>query len=567
VNALAADGTRALDWWQPSEDGARVAYGVSADGSEESVLRVRDVATGRDLPDEIPRTRACSVAWTPDGRAFYYTRYPEPGSVPAGEEKYHRAVFLHRLGDPPARDRKVFGDGRDLKDWPNVALSPDGRWLAIAVFQGWSRSELFLLDTGGKRPLVTVAAGEEAIFEAVEILDDRLYLHTNSGTPRGKLYTMELAHPERGRWKEILPEREEILQSVAYYGGRLAAVYLHDAASRLRVFAADGRPAGEVALPSLGTVTGLGAAREGRELFYSFTSFLTPTVVFRHQTGEPAVWRRLASPIDPAVFEVERVQFTSRDGTRCPMFLVQKKGTPRDGTAPVLLTGYGGFNISMQPGWTPSAAPFLEHGGVYALAVLRGGGEYGETWHQAGMLGRKQNVFDDFIAAAEWLITNKVTARDRLAISGRSNGGLLVGAALTQRPDLFRAVVCGVPLLDMLRYDRFRIAQLWIPEYGSPDDPQAFKWLQAYSPYHHVKDGAAYPAVLLHTAESDTRVDAMHARKMTARLQAATSAVHPVLLRLESKAGHGAGKPLGKVIDQLTDEWSFVFSQLGMSYR
>jgi prolyl oligopeptidase len=337
----------------------------------------------------------------------------------------------------------------------------------------------------------------------------------------------------------------------------------------LWLFAADGKPRGEIPLPSLGTVAGLGADRDGDDLFYGFTSFLTPTAVYRHVGGDAddapgIVWRRLASPIDPAAFEVERTPFTSRDGTRCLMFLVHKKGTPRDGARPTLLTGYGGFNISMQPGWAPSAAPFLERGGVYALAILRGGGEFGEAWHQAGMLGHKQNVFDDFIAAAEWLIANKVTSRDHLAISGRSNGGLLMGAALTQRPDLFRAVVCGVPLLDMLRYDRFRIGQLWIPEYGAADDPQAFKWLYAYSPYHHVKDGVAYPAVLLHTAVSDTRVDPMHARKMTARLQAATAGARPILLRVESKAGHGAGKPLGKTIDQLIDEWSFLFAELGI---
>jgi prolyl oligopeptidase len=572
VNALAADGTRALDWWHPSEDGALVAYGVSADGNEESVLRVRDVASGRDLPDAIPGARACSVAWAPDSRSFYYTRYPAPGSVPPSEEKYHRWVFFHRLGDDPAHDAKVFGEGRDRTDWPSVALSPDGRWLVITVSQGWSKSEVYLFDRRSPATAttpITVAAGEEAEFEVAEILDDRLYLLTTSGAPRRQLYAVELAHPERARWHLVIPEGADILDGVAYFGGRLAATYVHDAASRLRLFSAAGEPRGELPLPALGTVGGLGAARDADELFYAFTSFLTPTAVFRHHgdaagAAPDAVWRRLASPIDPAAFEVERVQFTSRDGTHCPMFLVHKKGLPRDGARPAVLTGYGGFNISMQPGWTPSAAPFLERGGVYALAVLRGGGEYGESWHQAGMLGRKQNVFDDFIGAAEWLIANKVTSPARLAITGRSNGGLLVGAALTQRPDLYRAVVCGVPLLDMLRYDRFRIAQLWIPEYGAPADPQAFKWLYAYSPYHHVKDGAAYPAVLIHTAESDTRVDAMHARKMTARLQAATGSGQPVLLRLESKAGHGAGKPLGKVIDQLTDEWSFLFSQLGM---
>jgi prolyl oligopeptidase len=491
--------------------------------------------------------------------------------VPAGEEKYHRAVFFHALGADPERDEKIFGDGRDLKDWPGVALSPDGRWLAIVVDQGWSKSEVYLIDTRGKAPRapITVAAGEEAQFQVVEILNDRMFVRTDSGAPRGKLVAVDLAHPERARWREIIPESpDQILDDVVYFGGQLAATVMRDAASRLLIFGPEGQPRGELPLPSLGTVAGLGASREAHELYYGFTSFLTPTTVYRHVSGDimpDKGWRQLASPVDAAAFEVERVQVTSRDGTHLPMFLVHKKGVARDGARPTLLTGYGGFNVNMQPTWTPSAAPFLERGGVYALAILRGGGEYGETWHQAGMLGKKQNVFDDFIAAAEWLVAHKVTSPRHLAISGRSNGGLLVGAALTQRPDLFRAVVCGVPLLDMLRYDRFRIAQLWIPEYGAPADPQAFKWLYAYSPYHHVTDGARYPAILIHSAESDTRVDAMHARKMTARLQAATASGHPVLLRLESKAGHGAGKPLGKTIDQLTDEWSFLFRELGVT--
>jgi prolyl oligopeptidase len=577
VNALAADGTRALDWWVPSEDGALVAYGISADGSEESVLHVREVATGRDLPDEIPRTRACSLAWFPDAKGFYYTRYPTAGTVPAGEEKYHRSVFRHRLGDDPARDEKIFGAGRDLKDWPGVTLSPNGRWLAVEVDQGWSKSEVYLLDVhaAGKAPpppAVTVVDGIDASFDVVELLDERLYLRSNQDAPRGRLFVADLRHPQRAHWKEILPQGDEILEGVAVLRGQIAALYLKDATSRVRLFSSDGRPQRELALPALGSVASLGSERNGDELFLSFTSFLTPTMILREPVGtggdkaQPSIWRQITAPLDPNAFEVEQVRFTSRDGTQCPLFLIHARGAlARDGSHPTLLYGYGGFNVNILPHWEPQVAPFLEHGGVYAVAILRGGGEYGETWHQAGMLGHKQNVFDDFIGAAEWLIREKITSPAHLAISGRSNGGLLIGATLTQRPELFRAAICGVPLLDMIRYHRFRIAQLWTPEYGSSDDPEQFKWLYAYSPYHHVKDGVAYPAVLIHTAESDTRVDPMHARKMTARLQAASSG-GPVLLRLESKAGHGAGKPLGKVIDQLTDEWSFLFSQLGLVY-
>jgi prolyl oligopeptidase len=576
VNALAADGTRALDWWVPSEDGALVAYGVSADGSEESVLHVRDVATGRDLADEIARTRACSLAWFPDGKGFYYTRYPTAGTVPDGEEKYHRSVFRHRLGEDPGGDEKIFGAGRDLKDWPGVTLSPNGRWLVVQVDQGWSKSEVYLLDVHapGKAPpaATTLVDGIDANFDVVEVLDDHIYIRSNQDAPRGRLFAADLRRPQRAHWKEILPQSEEILESATVLRGQIAALYLKDATSRVRLFSVDGKPQRELALPGLGSVASLSNERHGDELFLSFTSFLTPTMILREHVGDakvaaqPSVWRQITAPLDPNAFEVEQVRYASRDGTQCPLFLIHKRGAlARDGSHPTLLYGYGGFNVNILPHWEPQVAPFLEHGGVYAVAILRGGGEYGESWHQAGMLAHKQNVFDDFIGAAEWLIREKITSPAHLAISGRSNGGLLIGATITQRPELFRAAICGVPLLDMIRYHRFRIAQLWIPEYGSSDDAEQFKWLYAYSPYHHVKDAVAYPATLIHTAESDTRVDPMHARKMTARLQAASSG-GPVLLRLESKAGHGAGKPLGKVIDQLTDEWSFLFSQLGLVY-
>jgi prolyl oligopeptidase len=485
------------------------------------------------------------------------------------------ASTFHRLGDDPAKDRKLFGDGRDKTDWPGVDLSPDGRWLAITVSQGWSKSEVYVADVRAGRAPVPVAVGEAAKFGVVEMLDDRLYLFTTSGASRGRLYAVDPAAPVRARWRELIKESGEVLQEVVAFRGGLAAASLQDAALRLRLYDADGAPRGELPVPGLGALTGLTGSRDTAEIAYGFTSFLSPTEIFRvdvsaAQAPVSTSWRKLQAPVDAAAFEVERVMVTSRDGTRLPLFLAHRKSMKRDGTQPALLTGYGGFDHSMLPSWTPSAIPFLEAGGTYAVAVLRGGGEYGEDWHKAGMFGHKQNVFDDFIASAEWLVANGVTRADRLAISGRSNGGLLVGAVMTQRPDLFRAVVCGVPLLDMLRYHRFRIAALWTAEYGSPDDPEAFRWLAAYSPYHHVRDDVAYPAVLFHTAASDTRVDAMHARKMTARMQATHHAgrgARPVLLRLETHAGHGAGKPLAKVIEQTVDEWSFVFAELKLQSK
>jgi prolyl oligopeptidase len=568
VNALAADGTQALDWWYPSEDGRLLAFGVSAGGSELSTLRVRDVDTGQDRPDVIPWTRACSLAWLPSGRGFYYTRYPAPGSVPAGQEQYQRHVFFHRLGTVASQDRLIFGEGLGPSAWTSVLLSPDGRWLGLEVSDGAAKTELFLIDTSkrGAPSPIPVVTGRPALFNLVEVLDDRLYVVSNENAPHYCLFQIDPRKPLRENWKLIIAEGQDTLEWVAAVGGKLAALYLKDASSRVRVYSRAGKLEREIKLPGLGTVTGLHGRHQARELFFGFTSFLTPTAVVRHDlgTGRSAVWQKLASPIDEGAFSVEQVRYPSKDGTLIPMFLVARKGLVRDGRAPALLYGYGGFNLNITPAFAAAVAPFIEQGGVYAVANLRGGGEYGETWHRAGMLGHKQNVFDDFIAAAEFLIREKIASRDRLAISGRSNGGLLVAAAIAQKPDLFRAAICGVPITDMVRYHLFRIARLWIPEYGTAEDPEQFKFLYAYSPYHHVKDGVAYPATLIFTAASDTRVDPLHARKFAARLQAATRGPGPILLRLESQAGHGVGKPLAKSIEQYADEMAFLCGQLGM---
>ena len=568
VNRLAADGAQALDWWYPSEDGRLLAYGVSVDGSELSTLRVRDVDTGQDRPDVIPWTRACSLAWPPSGRGFYYTRYPAPGSLPAGQEQYQRRVFFHRLGTDPTQDRMIFGEGLGTSAWTSVMLSPDGRWLGIEVADGAAKTELFLIDTKkrGVSSPIPVVTGRPAIFNLVDMLDDRLYVVSNEDAPRYRLFQVDPRKPQRENWKQVIAEGKDTLERVAAVGGKLAALYLKDASSRVCVFSRAGKLEREIKLPGLGTVTELHGRHQGREFFFGFTSFLTPTVVMRHDlsTGRSTVWQKLASPIDSGVFSVEQVRYPSKDGTLIPMFLVARKGLARDGRAPALLWGYGGFNVNITPGFVAQVGPFVEQGGVYAVANLRGGGEYGETWHSAGVLGNKQNVFDDFIAAAEFLIREKITSRDRLAISGRSNGGLLVAAAITQRPDLFHAAICGVPITDMVRYHRFHIARFWVPEYGTAEDPEQFKFLYAYSPYHNVKDGVAYPATLVFTAESDTRVDPLHARKFVARLQAAQSGPGPILLRTEDQAGHGAGKPLAKLIEQRADEMTFLFGQLGI---
>jgi prolyl oligopeptidase len=566
-NSLTADATVALDWWSPSRDGRRLAFGTSAGGSEKSTLGVLEVETGKLLDDKIPFTRACSVAWTPDGSGFYYTRYPTPGSVPQGEENYHRHVFHHKLGTDPGDDPEIFGAGRGPQDWPNLDISPDGRWLVVTVQQGWAKSEMYIRDLAepdGK--FVPVAEGVEARFSS-DMQNDRLYVQTNLDAPRYRVFSVDPAKPAREHWQELIPERESVLENVAVIGGRLFAHSLRDATSRLEVFSLDGKLEREIGLPTLGTLAGLGGEWDGHEAFFGFTSFGVPPAIYHVDldSRQTTLWETVPAAIDPAKYAIKQERYRSKDGTEVPMFVLHRTGLELDGRRPTVLYGYGGFNVNQTPSFIPHLPLWLEAGGVFCIANLRGGGEYGEAWHQAGMLGNKQNVFDDFVAAGEWLIENKYTNRDRFAISGGSNGGLLVGAALTQRPDLFRAVVCRVPLLDMLRYQNFRIAKLWIPEYGTADDPEHFQWLYRYSPYHHVHDGVDYPAVLFTTAESDSRVDPMHAFKMAARLQSASASDHPILLRVESKAGHGAGKPLSKTIDEQTDVWSFLFWQLGVT--
>lgn len=564
--SFSEDGTSALDWWYPSPDGRLLAYGISLSGSEESTLRIRDVESGEELPDQIPYTRYASLAWLPDGSGFYYTRYPEPGSVPPGEENYWRKAFFHPLGGAWREDPEVFGEGRAREEMLSVALSPDGRWLAVSVHEGWAKNDLYLLDR--QQPgagFVPVVEGVEALF-LPEVQNDALYLRTNLEAPRYRILRVDPEHPERERWTEIVSETRDVLDGHDVVGGHLVCEYLRNASSTLQLRALDGTPIREVPLPAIGTVAGWGGEWDADELLFGFTSFTYAPSVFRHEisSGDTELWDRVSAPIDPDRFEVRQVWYSSRDKSPISMFVIHRKGLELDGNRPTLLYGYGGFNVSLTPTFVRGAYNFLEQDGVYVMANLRGGGEYGEEWHRAGMLAQKQNVFDDCIAAAEYLIAHGYTRPERLALMGGSNGGLLVGAVTTQRPDLFRAAVCAVPLLDMVRYHRFRIARLWIPEYGDPDNAEQFETLFRYSPYHHVRDGICYPAMLITAAESDTRVDPLHARKFAARLQAAQGCDRPILLRLETKAGHGAGKPLTKVIDEQVDVWSFLFNELGI---
>lgn len=566
-NTWSTEGTRSLDWWYPDPDGRLVAYGMSEAGDERSTLRVRQVDEGTDLEDAIPHTRSASVAWCPRQEGFYYARYPAPGTVPQGEESYHRRIWHHTLGTPADEDVLVFGEGRDPQDWPDVDISLDGRYLWVTVQRGWVRTDVYVKDLAGADPLggdgwLTVAEGEDNQY-VPEVVNGILYLMTNAEAPRWRLLRMDLARP--GEPREVVAQHAtRTLVGYHVAGGRLLLHSTEKATSRLDLHDSEGRFLRAVELPALGSVGGITGRSDGDELFYEFDSFIVPPTVYRYdlRTDECNKVFGVEATLDASAYDVRQVEYPSKDGTIITMFLVHKQGIRLDGSNPTLLTGYGGFNIAMTPGFHRGTFLLLERGVVYALPNLRGGGEYGEDWHRAGMLGNKQNVFDDFLAAAGWLMEEGYTCPDRLAISGGSNGGLLVGAALTQAPELFRAVVCSVPLLDMLRYHLFRIARLWTPEYGCADDPEQFRWLHEWSPYHRVEKGRAYPAVLLVTGESDSRVDPMHARKMAAALQEATSSGLPVLLRSESKAGHGAGKPLSKVLDEMTDTSSFILWQL-----
>ncbi len=570
ANQLAADGTIALDWWFPSDDGKYVAYGTSPGGSELSTLHVIETATGQLLPDNIERTRAASVAWKPDNSGFYYTRYPKKGDVAEGQEMYNRHVFYHALGSDPAKDPLIFGEGLKPDQWPNLNLSEDGRWLLINVSEGWSKSELYLADLKAGNAAVRMTEGKQALYGG-DFLNGKIYITTNEDASRYRVLVAEADNAARANWKEIIPQSDAVLQGVAVLGEKLFAQYERNATSQLRLFDLDGKKLENIELPTIGSVFGSGGKWNRKEIFFGFQSFTVPPSIYRFTLDEhkSSLWAKVDAPsIDPSGYEVGQEWYHSKDGTRVPMFIVHKKGLGKDGHNPTLLTGYGGFNVSLTPAFSRSAYLWLEHGGIYAVANLRGGAEFGEDWHRAGMLERKQNVFDDFIAAAEYLIAEKYTDKGHLAIQGGSNGGLLMGAMITQRPELFRAVVCAVPLLDMLRYQNFQIAKLWIPEYGSSADPKQFEWLYAYSPYHHVKVGAEYPAILFMTADTDTRVDPMHAKKMAALMQAeaknGSSHERPILLRIETKAGHGAGKPVSKQIEEGTDVYSFLFWQLGV---
>jgi prolyl oligopeptidase len=501
-NTKSPEGLVSLDWWFPSEDGKLLAYGLSKEGSEQSTLYLMNAETGEKLPDEISQTRYTSLSWEKDNSGFYYTRYPAPGTVPKGEEDYHQHLFHHSLGTDSNRDPKIFGEGRDMTEMYTISLSPDNHYLLLSIFKGWDKSDIYFKDLQSPDGFIPIVVGEDALFSG-QIVGDNLYLHTNYKAPKYRLLKVNLKAPAMGNWEELIPQDESVLEQVLVVGNWLVTKYMQNASSRLKIFSSSGEYLRDIELPTLGTVYGLNGEWDGSEILFNFESYFVPPTIYHYdlKADKPTLYEQVKAYIDTSSYQVEQVWYESKDRTKISMFLVYKKGITLDGNNLIFLTGYGGFNVARTPYFQRSAFLWLENGGVYAVPNLRGGSEYGEEWHKAGMLGNKQNVFDDFISAAEWLISNGYTNPSRLVISGGSNGGLLMGAALTQRLDLFRVVICANPLLDMIRYHNFLIAKLWMPEYGSSEDSTQFQWLFAYSPYHHVRDGTAYPATLILTAD------------------------------------------------------------------
>ena len=561
-NKWSTDGSIALGDWSPSWDGSKVAYQRRANNSDEATLELIDVATGKvSAIDAIEGAKYASASWTARGDGFYYTWVPTDPKIAQTDRTGYSEVRFHRVGTDPKGDRLVRGASHDPKTFVNCELSRDGHWLLLTLEHGWTSSDIWFKDARKPRAQWTVlVSGRDAIYE-VQAWKDRFYLRTNDGAGKWRVLRADPRRPARENWSEIVPQRDDAtLDSMNIVGNRLGLGYLKDVTSHLEIHALDGKLVREVALPGLGAASGFVGNEDEDEAYYVFTSFLFPPEIFRTsvRTGASSVYFKLKVPVDPSPYVTDQVFFSSKDGTRVPMFVVHRKDMKADGTTPTLLTGYGGFQVSNTPSFSASIYAWLERGGAYALANIRGGSEYGEEWHRHGMLLEKQHVFDDFIGAAEKLVSDGVTRPGLLAIAGASNGGLLMGAAETQRPDLFRVVLCGVPLLDMIRYTLYGQAKAWVPEYGSAEDPEQFKALYAYSPYHHVNPATAYPATLILSADADDRVDPMHARKFAAALQAAQGG--PVLLRIEKHSGHGGADLVHAQVEKLADEYAFAFA-------
>jgi len=572
-----------LDWWFPSHDGGLLAYGTSESGSEMSVLRILNIDTLEHLEDEIPRTRAASLGWEPDGSGFYYSRFPAPGEVPNEELFHHRTIYHHTLGDDHMDDPLVYVHPDNMYAWPSCSISDDGRFLFVYIYEGAATNDIIVKDLEAGGDFVPVVADADARSYGPVIGTD-MFLLTNLDAPNGQVFRIDLTRPDRDNWELIIPEGPHSIRQVADMGDRLFVLFLEDAHSVMREYSTDGELLREVPLPKLSSVADWTGEWGEDDVFLNMTSFLMPPTVYRYSiaTGEMAEYMTVGTTIDATPYMTEQVWYESKDGTPVSMFVVRPKDIELDGSNPTILSGYGGFASPITPGFTRNRFFWMEQGGIFATPNLRGGNEYGESWHRDGMLENKQNTFDDFIAAAEWLVENGYTTPGKLAVWGGSNGGLLVGAFVAQRPELAAAAICDVPLLDMVRYHQFYGAMIWTPEYGNPDVPEEFEYLYEYSPYHNIDETTAHPAVYFTAGESDSRVHPSHAMKMTARLQALAARTaaggtdagaaagatappaRPIILRLERQAGHGLAARMSRVREQYVDYYAFLMSQLGM---
>lgn len=568
-NTLSADGTVSLSGTAVSEDGRLMAYGLSTAGSDWQEWKVRDITTGKDLADHIRWVKFSRASWKKDGTGFFYSRYDEPAEgAKLTKVNYFQKLFFHKLGTPQSDDVLIY-ERNDQKDWSfSGHVTDDGKYLVIHSGQGTDPKNRILYKdlTQPESPVVELLMAFDASYDFIDNDGSLFFFKTDLNAPRGRVIAIDITKPQRDNWKELIPQSSETLDGINLVADRFVAEYLKDAHSVVRTFDVAGKPTGQIDLPGLGSAGGFGGQRRDRETFYSYTSFTAPGVVYRHDfdSGKSTVYRAPNVKFDRDGFETKQVFVASKDGTKVPLFISHKKGQKLDGNNPTLLYGYGGFNISMTPGFSVSRIAWMEMGGVYVVANLRGGGEYGEEWHEAGTKLKKQNVFDDFISAAEWLIANKYTSSQKLAIQGGSNGGLLVGACMIQRPDLFRAAVPAVGVMDMLRFHKFTIGWAWKSDYGSADDAAEFQALHAYSPYHNLKPGVKYPSTLVTTADHDDRVVPAHSFKFAARLQECHQGDNPVLIRVDVKAGHGGGKPTAKIIEEQADVMAFLVKELGM---
>ena len=568
-NTLSTDGTVALAGEALSDDGKRMAYGTATSGSDWTEWHVRDVDTGKDLPDVIKWVKFSGASWTKDGKGFFYSRYDEPKGAAMRDANYFQKLYYHVVGTAQADDKLVY-DRPDNKELGFAGgVTDDGKYLVISVWQGTSpKNRLYYKDlTQADAPVVKLLDDFDAQYAFIDNDGPVFWIQTDLDAPRGRLIAIDTRHPERANWKTIVPQGADKLESAGAVNNQFLLGYLKDARTEVRVHDLKGTFLHNVDLPGIGTAAGFAGKRSDKETFYSFTSFTSPTTIYRYdpQTAKSAVFKQPKVDFDASKFETKQVFYHSKDGTRVPMFLTYKRGLKLDGENPTLLYAYGGFDISLTPAFSVPNLVWLEMGGIYAQANLRGGGEYGEDWHLAGTKGKKQNVFDDFIAAAEWLIANKYTSTPKLAIRGGSNGGLLIGACLTQRPELFGAALPEVGVMDMLRFHKFTIGWAWTSDYGSSDNAEDFKWLYAYSPLHNLKPGTKYPPTLIATSDHDDRVVPGHSFKFAATMQADQAGPAPVLIRVETKAGHGAGKPISKLIDETADAWGFLAHNLNMN--